>query len=86
MKFVTENWEKIQYVIPVFYIVVVCAVSAIFSRNLSKPKASSGGAKGRLRDKHNITDAQGQKFDIDDKIAELSKEAARLNTPETFVQ
>jgi len=86
MGFVSENWDKIQYLIPVFYIVVVCAVSAIFSKNLTKSKSKSTSGEGRLRDRHKITEAQSQKFDIDDKISELSKEAVRLNTPETFVQ
>ena len=86
MNYISENWKQIQYAIPVFYIVVVCAVSAVFSKNLTKAKSKTQESRERLRDKHKISQAQDDKFNIDDKIMELSKEVSRLNTPETFVQ
>lgn len=85
MNFINDNWETIQYLIPVFYIIVVCGVSLKFSKNIIQNQKNKGD-KSRPRDRHTITETQEKKFDIDDKILELGREAENFNTPDTFVQ
>jgi uncharacterized protein YlxW (UPF0749 family) len=85
MNFVNNNWETIEYLIPVFYILIVSTVSIIFSKNIQN-NHNRKNDKSRPRDRHDISETQEQKFDLDDKIRDLNIEAAKYNTPETFVK
>jgi hypothetical protein len=56
MSLFSENWNTIQYLIPIFYILVVCAVSIIFSKNISN-NADKKKDGTKARDRHDISEA-----------------------------
>lgn len=85
MTFLEQHWGIIQYLIPIFYILIVCTISSIFSKNIAKGRKAKKDSS-RPRDRHDISETQEKKFDIDDKIRDLKIDAAKLNTPDTFVQ
>ena len=85
MSFFHDNWNTIQYLIPIFYILIVCTISSIFSKNITANRNKKND-KSRPRDRHDISDTQEKKFNIDDKIRDLKLDAEKCNTPETFVQ